>query len=66
MLIIDKETKKNIGFLSEIDEVKDVGLKFRLRPFVEKFGFLVYESSDGIFRVIHPKKCLLREVFIEC
>jgi len=62
MIVIHKDTREELGILSSIDEVLDIGKRFILEPFVRDHNFIVYRDKDGQFGVACPKTHILTEV----
>lgn len=62
MIVVEKDTEKFLGYLSDIGKIPDVGTRYRYEPFVFKHNFVVFEDEEGNFGVASPRESRIIEV----
>ena len=60
--VINKETKEVIGVpCQSLEEVKDEVKKHLFRPYIDTYGFILYQEPNGEYGVCTPRKFTITE-----
>lgn len=54
MIVVESENKKIIGSYARLDQIEDIGLRYRFEAFVTRQGWILYQDLNGEFGVCNP------------